>query len=286
MRVLCLLFSLAVSLSGSEVIDRARQLYQEKHYDEILALLEPVAQGDGPDQAEASRWIGRAAKRQKQVLEAIRWFEKAVGLRPQDATLWVELGGAYGLMARQVSVFEKLEWARKCDRALTRAVELAPTDFAARAALIDFCLEAPELAGGGRKRAQAEAERFRAIDEVGGVRLLVVLLERERRLDEALALCREALLKAPEDYALGYTFGRTAALAEKADAEALRALQHCLTLMPPPDFPGHAAVWYRMGDLLRTAGRTSEARDAYLKALELDPTLAQAREALDRLPAK
>jgi tetratricopeptide (TPR) repeat protein len=278
-----LAFLLAIPLAGSETLDRARQLYQEKNYSAAVELLEPVARIDGPDAPEASRWIGKIARKQRKALEAVRWHEKAVGLKPADATFWLELGDAYGLMAMQVSIFEKLEWARKCERALSRAVELAPGSFQARAALLDFCLEAPELAGGGKRRAHDEVEKFKAVDLAGGTRLQVVVLEKERRFDEALQACRGALQLHPNDYALLYTLGRTAALSGTYQDDAYEALRRCLDLTAPEDFPGHAGVWFRLGDLEKLGGRPDLARAAYARALELDPSLSQAKEALDAL---
>ncbi|MDX2187858.1 MAG: hypothetical protein SFV32_13055 [Opitutaceae bacterium] len=280
-----LLLLLCIPIAVASPLEDAVRLYQARQYNEVSDVLIPVAVAGNPDEAEASRWLGKAARKQNQAGDAVRWLEKAVGLKPREASYWVDLGDAYGLMAKQASVFEKLDWARKCDRALGRAVELAPADFAARSALVDFCLEAPEMAGGGRKRALAEARALKELNVSGGAVLEALLFEKEKRWDESLAVLRDAIGRMPEDYVLLYTLGRTAVLAGRTESDAKAALEKCLGLEPPAGFPGHGAVWYRLGDLSRLNGDREAARVGYETALRLDPALEPAKQALDGLDA-
>ncbi|MDA8017982.1 MAG: tetratricopeptide repeat protein [Thermoanaerobaculia bacterium] len=108
--------------------------------------------------------------------------------------------------------------------------------------------------------------------------------QRSERWDEAFAAFEEVLENRPDDRHALYQLGRTGALSGRnleRSEQALRSFIAGETDDDPKSYRG-GALW-RLGMVLEHRGDQDGARASYRKALERDPDLSDAREALQRL---
>ena len=262
--------------------DAALALYHEKHFPEARAAFEQLAVAN-PNNAEAHYYLGVLAGRRNDPDEAIRQLEIATTLEPKNSEYFLDLGGAYGNAASAASMFSKLSFAKKCQTALEKSVELNPDNLAARNGLISYYRSAPSFAGGGMSKAYEQAEEIRKRDPFMGASVLGQLYLAEKKYDEAFALFEEVLKTKPDHYLALYSIGRTSAQTGLRLERGAQTLRRCLELTPGKGEPGHAPVQWRLGNLAEKQGKPADARTAYEAALKIDPTFAPAQDSLAKL---
>lgn len=279
-------------------------------FDSILAR--------NPRADEALYWLARLAKRQRDWATVATRLEEAVKIVPNSAMYWGDLAEAYGNQARGTGAFTQLGLARKTLDALKKANALDPGNLEIRAGLVEFYREAPWIAGGGMGKAHDEAKAIAKIDAFRGAMVtgglyqheekwadaeksfrgalrtqpesieasfaLAQLKVRTGRHDEAFAIFEDILQANPDHYASLYQIGRVAALSGKRLDRGEAALREYLaSAVRATGLPSHAHAWHRLGNVLERKGDADSAREAYKKALELDPRLKDAGEALAKL---
>jgi tetratricopeptide (TPR) repeat protein len=254
-------------------------LYRERKNDEARAAFEAVLAA-GAGNAEAHHFLGLIALRENRDDDAVRLHENATRLAPEDAAYFIALGDAYGRKATRSSLFARLAWAQKCRASLEKAVALAPRDFGAQAALIEYYRRAPAIAGGGLAKARAQAQTFLQADLAGGTRLLVELNRREARHAESFAALDAALDIHPDDFHLLLAYGRTAADSGENIGLGRECLEKCLAQTPPARPRDLAEAWFLLGRLRIRLSDTAGARAAFETALSLEPGHAAASRAL------
>ena len=271
------------------------------------------------DQSEATKEYqqGRKSFDAAQYAEAERLFAAALAASP--TSLYAQwLGRAYGLEAKNASMFAKPGLANRTREALERAVALDPDNVGARSDLAAFYHAAPGFMGGGLAKAQAQVAEIRQRDPyLGEVRAGDLLwdddhpVEAERAYRAAISLdghrpqARERLgslylesgrfaqafaqwdevlhADLTQRHAL-YGLGKTAALSGQRIDEGETALRAFLaTAEPDPDGPTAAHAHFYLGRLLARRGNAG-ARGEYETALRLDPGMENARKALAAMP--
>lgn len=256
----------------------ALQHYETRNYAEARRLLESLRNAH-PADGTIIHHLGLVAQREKDWTAAVRWHEEAVRLDPAQYRYWMELGRAQGAKA---SAESSLEGAAASRASLEKAVELAPQNFEARAALADFFRLAPPAIGGSLERAFAQAEALRGKHPAAANRLRCSLLLRQKRYSEINDDCEAILRTSPDDYAALFYLGHAASFSGQNAERGRETLRRCLTLPPPPGLPGPSTIWCRIGALERKVGREAEARVAYEEALKIDPANREALEGLGR----
>ena len=97
---------------------------------------------------------------------------------------------------------------------------------------------------------------------------LVRIYKQERKFDNLVEICRKAVNAQPQDVGLLAELGGAYLNAEKPE-EACQIFEKLI------DMENDNPVFYcRWGEALFTAGRTSESKNAYIKAAEIDPEAA------------
>jgi cytochrome c-type biogenesis protein CcmH/NrfG len=280
-----LVVSLTYPLFGGEPaaeLTSAITLYRQKQNTEARAAFEAIFQSDD-ENAEAAHFLGLIALRENRDDDAVRFHEKATTLAPENSSYCIALGDAYGRKAAKASLFSKLEWAQKCRVVLEKAVALDPSSYAAQAGLIEYYRRAPGMAGGGLAKAYAQANAYKKLDTSGGTLLLVELYQREAKTADIFASLEEALRTHPDHYALLLSLGRTAAESGELLERGAKSLERCLTLPPTPRAPGHAIVWFYLGQIRVKQADPVAARSAFETALKLSPDNREVLEALAKL---
>jgi tetratricopeptide (TPR) repeat protein len=111
-----------------------------------------------PNDAEAHNLLCRAYYALGEWDRGISACEKAVALDPNNGIYHLWLGRIYGEKADASNFFTAAGLAKKVRNEFERAVQLSPDNADARTDLAEFYLEAPGIVGGGRDKAEAQAQ--------------------------------------------------------------------------------------------------------------------------------
>jgi len=284
-RLLLLLATVTSAFAADQALrDQVDTLFKQRQWAQAQAVLEKAAAA-APQDAETRVLLGQAHLALGHNEEAVAALEKATELDPKSSNNQRLLGDAYGASAIKAGMFGKISFARKCKAAYDKAVELDPKNIDARWSVMEYCRQAPSIAGGGMDAAYAQAEEIRKLDPARGRVALATLYVSEKKMVEAFGLFDEALAANPDDYAALYQLGRLCAMTGQRLDQGLELLRRCLTMTPPPGQPGAAPVNWRVGNLLEKKGDVPGAKAAYEAAIAADASFVRAIEDLRRLNA-
>jgi len=241
--------------------------------------------------------------------------QRAVALEPDNSFYHLWLGRAYGGKADHTGFLSAAGLAKKVRGEFETAVRLNPRNLEARADLADFYIEAPGIVGGGRDKAEAQAQELGALDPAQGSLVKARLAEKSDNLAGAEGEYRTAVRisggKAGTWMNLAEFYRRHGRLAEMQDAikqaAASPANQHVLvpaaealirskrdlplaadllrrylaneTVEDAPAFKAH----YLLGTVLQIQGNKYAAAREYRAALALARNFTAAQHALNHL---
>ena len=255
--------------------------YDARRYSAARQAFERLAEAR-PDDPEINFRLGRIALWFGDGDRGRAYLEKAARAAPDDARIQDALGDAYGMAARHAALLGRIWWARKCEKAYRRAVELDPKNPDYHWSLLRYDEEAPGLAGGGRARARAEAAIIRDLDPAEGRIAFATVALDEQRYDQAFQEFDEVLRQRPDDFAALYQIGRCAAVSGEQIDRGIAALRRCLALPPTGRHPPEAAnIHYRLGNLLEKKGDLAGARREYAEMRRSDPDFQPEQDSLE-----
>ncbi len=116
------------------------------------------------DDAESFNLLSRAYYAMERWDDAVRWGERAVAERPQDASYHLWLARAYGRKAGDSNPSVAAGLARKAKNEFERAVQLDPANVEARSDLSQYYTQAPAIMGGGLDKARDQAAQVSKYD--------------------------------------------------------------------------------------------------------------------------
>jgi len=316
--MLPLLLLVVAPAAGAQALSlqSATRSFESRDYVAARNQFKAIAAAE-PANASAAYYLGRVAIVDGNAGDAVRWLERAVKLEPDVAAYHHWLGRAYSREVQRVGKFKALGLAKKIRRSFETAVRLDPNDVEARRDLMQFHLIAPGIAGGdkdeARKQARAIAERNPMLGRVAAGWLaeeakkdeaavrefeaaiaqypdsatpymaLGGLYQRVGNWDAAFETYERLLARCPNEVAVHYQIGRTAAQSGKQLERGERALRTYLTKKPGEGDAPLASAHLRLGTILEKQGHTAQAREQYVASLELDPGQPDAKEALKRV---
>ncbi len=320
-RGLFLGLALILFLSGGSLIaagpktEEGIQLYEAGRLEDARVSLEAAVRED-PKDARGASYLGRIYLAAGNPDRAVEWMGRSVALEPASAEYHLWLARAYGHQAVQASVFKQPALARKVRKEFEEASRLDPDNLEARFGLIEYYLRAPAFLGGSPKKAGEQAEEIRRRDALEGYRAAGRIAEHRKDLDQALAQYEAAGREFPEktepfywigallvrrgDYARAfevyekvlkrnpseikacYQIGRVSSLSGQRLERGKECLTHYLQREPKPDEPSLASAHYWLGLLYEKIGNRELARHEYSAALDLEPSMSEARHALKK----
>jgi tetratricopeptide (TPR) repeat protein len=157
--VLALLAAPAVA-GADESVPR---LLATGHVDQAIAALDGQIKRS-PDDPVAHNLLCRAYFTLGEWDRGISNCEKAVALSPDNSQFHLWLGRIYGEKADRSGFMTAAGLARRVRDEFEKAVHLNPKSVDARSDLAEFYLEAPGIVGGGRDKAQREADSLLSLD--------------------------------------------------------------------------------------------------------------------------
>jgi len=140
-----------------------KELLAAGRVDDAIETLQHQIELSGTD-AESHNLLCRAYFMLEEWDRGIAACERARNLDPNKALYYLWLGRIYGEKADRAGFLSAAGLAKKVRTSFERAVELDPQSWEARADLAEFYLEAPGVVGGGRDKAQAQADAIAALN--------------------------------------------------------------------------------------------------------------------------
>ncbi len=117
--------------------------------------------------------------------QTIAQLQNAVAANPRSFEAHYNLGLAYARGAQKAGIFSRLSLANNAKDEFARAVELNPNSADARMRLIEFCLMAPIIVGGGEDKALAQAAELKRRDALAGYRAYAHIYTLQKKYDLA-----------------------------------------------------------------------------------------------------
>ena len=243
--------------------------------------------------------------------------EKAVALDPNNSRYHMWLGRIYGEKADTANFLSAASLAGKVRNEFESAVRLDPNNVEARSDLGEFYLEAPGIVGGGRDKAEAQAQALTALDPAKADYLKGRLAEKKKDFETAEKEYRAAIeashgsaltwfnlalffrhrerwndMEDAINHAVSAQVDRPEIIMESGEVllrsgrnfpAAVQYLRRYLALNSKveeaPAFKAH----YLLGTALEKQGDKQGAAQEYRAALSLARNFSRAQEALDRL---
>jgi tetratricopeptide (TPR) repeat protein len=141
----------------------AVSLLEQGHVDEAISQLQGQIQRS-PNQAESFNLLCRAYFEVGDWDRGIPDCERATALEPMNGLYHLWLGRIYGEKADSSSFLTAAGLAKKVRTEFETAVRLSPNNPDARSDLAEFYLEAPGIVGGGKDKAENQAEALARLD--------------------------------------------------------------------------------------------------------------------------
>lgn len=270
-----------------------------------------------PKNVEAWTLLARARLQADRAESAIEAAETAIEIAPNNSLGYFWLGNAYGSRIGQVGMFSKMTMAPKLRDAFEKTVKLDPNNLDAREALIQFYLQAPSAMGGGKEKANLQANEIAKRDVARGHLARAQVFMSEKNTAAALKSYEAALAAKPSDknirLAVGigyqmaerwndafrhfrawtvqdekagpawYQIGRTSAMSGLQLEEGIAALQKYIGMPHAANEPQNKNAYHRLGQIYAKLGKKTEAKSAFQAALKLDPKFADAKTELAKL---
>lgn len=309
------LTAISASADAAALIQTAQRQFNAGNYSGAIATLQSAV-SQNPNSGEAYYWLGRSYYEIRDYDNAIAAAEKSVAIDSKNSVYHQWLGRIYGGKADRDRSFS---YARKVKKEFEEAVQLNPSNIAARRDLEEYCLQAPWVVGGNKDEAKAQVEAIAALDPIEGhlaravydldgqkkpdlaeQEYRAVLAAKPAKIDpyfevisffqhqnkpaDMQAAIDAAVQVSPNDPRLAFARGVTLVLANTNLADAEKNLKAYLASTPDrSDWPSHAAARYWLGRLYESQGKRGEAAEQYRAALQLDPEDKDAKTHLEHL---
>src|SRR5271165_1135604 len=130
--------------------------------------------------------------------DAVRYGERSVTLRPDDAHYHLWLAREYGEKAANSNPLTAATIAQKAKNEFERAVQLDPSSVEARLDLAQYYTEAPAIMGGGLDKARDQAAQVAKRNSAKSHLILARIAEKEKQFPEAENQLRQAISEAKE----------------------------------------------------------------------------------------
>jgi tetratricopeptide (TPR) repeat protein len=151
-----------LALTITAAAQSPQELITVGHTDEAIESLQQKI-ASNPTDAAAHNLLCRAYFQLEEWDHAISSCERAIAIDPRNSLYHLWLGRAFGEKADKAGFLSAAGLAKKVRTEFERAVELDPKSWEARTDLAEFYVEAPGIVGGGKDKAQSQADALASL---------------------------------------------------------------------------------------------------------------------------
>lgn len=313
---LLILLALLPPLPQGGDLTEAIHFYQRGEFQEAVNLLRQL-KNSSLIEHEVRFWLGKSYIKIRKWGDGVKEMERAVELQPSNAKYHLWLGRAAGFHAEHSSFLRAPFRARRVLKEFEIARDLAPDDLDVRFDLLEYYLNAPGFLGGGKDKAEVEAEVIAKLDPQKGYNARATIHRKNENWDMARQELSQATIDYPNDAdawkdLAGYLLDRgdfadALGCAQKAlilDAGSKQSrliiaaseirlqenIEHAAeTLLDlaggtlADEEPAFETVYYWLGEYHLARGDKASARQAFESALDFNPDYSEAKDGISRL---
>lgn len=278
---------LLVSTQAAAAHEYSAQMKAKKYAEvERSANARLLADSNNPDALIVKTELILNEGKENRLDEGAKLAEQCIAAHPQHSECHEALGNVLGTKAMMGGIMSAIGNAGKIRDSFQKAVELDPKNYSARSSLLQFYLQAPGFAGGGKDKAQTLIQETGKINLAAGSLLQAnfdmsedKFIKAETTALAANPLGSESLTDMQRGVlvSLGHNY-----IKEKKFADSERVFRE-ISLR----FPERAEGVYGMGKSLQEQGKPKEAIVYLEKSIVLDASayayyrIAQCQQALN-----
>ncbi len=237
------------------------------------------------ESAEAYYYLGRIAMEERDLEQAVEYFDEAVDIDASISEYQTWKGIAYIQLLSTVDFMKQGLYAPRAMNALETAVELDPENVNARTWLAGYYAQAPVFAGGSKTKAIEQYEAAIRIDP-GFIPAYInfgIALMGFEEYDQALHNFEKALELDPDNYQTLLFIGKLSAASSRFTTQGELSLKRFLDQAPEEYTKQKGEAWWYLGTIYMNKGNEGNARSAYENAVNLDPEKEEYQKSLKKL---
>lgn len=265
-RYLLMLLCYFIILSQNEM-GNGKKAFEEKKYEKAIKLFKAVLDDDDENK-EAWFYLGKSYYFIKDYEEAVDSFDEAIDDKTTHIDYLKWYAKANQNYVNEASFFSKMSIAKSIVSTYRRILKIDPNQMDTEIELVGFLLNAPAIAGGDVEEAFKRLKRLKGKAPFQANRLLFKYYMKEGKISEAencLKEIEQAKDKVGNYYTvyndLGYYY-----LSKKNPQKAVQAFLKQAKLAS-----NSANSYDSLGDGYKALGDIPKAKEAYKKAIKLNP---------------
>ncbi len=317
------ILSLSLATPGDDALARGREAVATGNAALARSLFEQAL--DVPElKLDALLQLSELLATPQDFEQAVSYGQQAVEAAPDQAQAHYVLAKALVAKTQFGNMYTAGQSAADFLKEIRRAVELDGSHVAAREQELFFYLMAPAMVGGSDEQAMKLALELTTVDRGRGLFAQGKILQKQRKLKEALTVLNEAATLRPNDQELTYTIGmctfdlgdfpnaiatfdratdssspfyphlvyqraRARIMAQTDLDKARTLLEEYLQLRAKvdlPSLPTLSSAYWRIGMIHEAQGNLELAREAYTKGAAYEKADPHNQERLDALASK
>ncbi len=254
---------LATSLSLAQTFETGVEQFDSGDFASAKQTFNSLKSSD-QNNPEIYFYLGRIEFEMNDFSDAVKQFEKASNIDANDSRYYMWLGHSFGRQAQEASVLRQAGHARNSRRNYERAIEIDPTNIEARESAMEYYMQAPRFVGGGRDKAENQANEIEKLDLAAGISAWGRIYSYYEETDNAIAFYNSAIQDHPE--LMEPYFGLFNMYFNQGDfSSAANVATNQLQVNDTS-----AVIYYNLGNAQQRDGAFDEALKNYRMSLEID----------------